>query len=230
LRRGYTYGDNAVAAERLDLVGRASEPTTRSFLARDGVRGPAHALDLGCGQGNTTRLLAETLVPVHTMGLDASGAFLQRAKRSPPPGVTFHEHDVRDVPLSGTPADLIFTRLLLSHLPDPTAMVARWGSQLREAGLLMLNEMEDITAEAPNSHPVSASIARGQLEWIGLSDPCRDGLLNSSHRRIRFRIVRSRPTIRGDEAPPIQPTELSDPLPRRPSRDGRSPYVHADRG
>ena len=149
MRDGYTYGDTDLAAERLDLVARAFEPTTRSFLARDGVHGPAVALDLGCGPGNTTRLLAETLAPVHTMGLDASGTFLERARRSARPGTTFHEHDVRTVPLPGAPADLIYSRLLLSHLPDPPASVARWASQLREGGLLMLDEMEDVTAAEP---------------------------------------------------------------------------------
>lgn len=146
---GYTYGDTDLAAERLDLVAGAFEPTTRSFLVRDGVRRSALALDLGCGPGNTTRLLAGTLSPARTVGIDASRAFVERASRSAPEGVTFHEHDVRTVPLPGAPADLIFCRLLLSHLADPPDVVARWGSQLRVEGLLMLDEMEDITAEEP---------------------------------------------------------------------------------
>jgi trans-aconitate 2-methyltransferase len=144
---GYTYGDTELAAERLDLVARAFAPTTRRFLQREGVRGSGLALDLGCGPGNTTRLLAETLSPVRTIGLDASQAFIERARHSAPSGVTFQEHDVRTVPFPQAPADLIYCRLLLSHLPDPPEMVAQWGLQLSEDGLLMLDEMEDIAAE-----------------------------------------------------------------------------------
>ena len=145
----YAYGDCDAAADRLDLVARAFEATTRSFLQRDGAPAPAVAIDLGCGPGNTTRLIAETLSPSHISGLDGSAAFVERARRGSPAGVTFQEHDVRKVPLPSAPADLIFTRLLLSHLPDPPAMVARWGTQLRAGGRLLLDEVEDITADEP---------------------------------------------------------------------------------
>jgi trans-aconitate 2-methyltransferase len=47
----YTYGDSALAAERLGLVARMFEPTTRSFLEAVIGRSPALAVDLGCGPG-----------------------------------------------------------------------------------------------------------------------------------------------------------------------------------
>ncbi len=126
----YAYGDSVSAGDRLDLVARVFEPTSRRFLERAAPRGPRLALDLGCGPGNTTRLIADALRPERTVGLDRSGPFLDRARQGSPPGVEFMEHDVFVTPFPIGPADVIFARLLLAHLPDRPDVVARWTAQL----------------------------------------------------------------------------------------------------
>src|SRR4029450_13566344 len=42
------------------------------------------------------------------------------------------------------PADLLYCRLLLTHLPDPATAVARWATQLRPDGRLLIDEVESI--------------------------------------------------------------------------------------
>jgi SAM-dependent methyltransferase len=145
----YTYGDSEFAAERLDLVARVFEPTSRRFLERCGAHEPRLAVDLGCGPGNTTGLIAEVLHPLRTVGLDRSGPFLERARRDALPGVTFVEHDVLETPFPIGPADVVSCRLLLSHLPDRAAAVARWATQLAPGGLLLLDEIEEVRSDEP---------------------------------------------------------------------------------
>lgn len=145
----YAYGDSAIAAERLDLIARVFEPTTRRFLERWGLSEPALAVDLGCGPGNTTRLLAETLRPARTVGLDRSGAFLERAARDAPGGLEFLRHDVTATPFPVGPADVISCRLLLSHVPERPKVVARWASQLAPGGRLLLEELEVVRSKEP---------------------------------------------------------------------------------
>ena len=145
----YTYGDSEFAADRLDLVARMFEPTTRRFLERLGGSGPRLAIDLGCGPGNTTRLIADVLRPVRTLGLDRSATYLERARRGAPPGVEFQEHDVLATPFPVGPADVVFCRLLLAHLPDRVDVVARWATQLAPNGVLMLDEIEDFHSNQP---------------------------------------------------------------------------------
>ena len=148
-RGRYTYGDSEFAADRLDVVARMFEPTTRTFLARAGVHEPRLAIDLGCGPGNTTRLIADVLRPVRTVGLDRSDIFLERARREAPPGVEFQEHDALATPFPVGPADVLFCRLLLAHLSDRVDVVARWATQLAPNGVLLLDEIEDFWSDEP---------------------------------------------------------------------------------
>jgi len=142
----YTYGDDEVAAERLALVAEVFAPTTTSFLRDVVTEPPALALDLGCGPGLTTRLLRQVTDAVRTVGVDRSSAFLERAMLDAPEGVGFVEHDVTSVPMPEGPADLIFARLLVAHLPEPPEIVRRWSTWLTIGGVLLLDELEAIHA------------------------------------------------------------------------------------
>jgi trans-aconitate 2-methyltransferase len=145
----YAYGDSASAGDRLDVVARVFEPTSRRFLERAAPRTPALAFDLGCGPGNTTRLIVETLRPQRTVGFDRSGPFLERARQGASPGMEFIEHDVFVTPFPLGPADVIFARLLLAHLPDRPAVVARWATQLALGGVVLLDEIEEVLTDEP---------------------------------------------------------------------------------
>lgn len=163
----YTYGDTELAAERLGLVARVFEPTTRAFVERAVSSPPGLAYDLGCGPGLTTRLLHETTGSVRTVGLDRSGPFLERAGADAPDGVSFHAHDVRGAPFPEGPADLVYCRLLLSHLVDPPAVVARWATQLAPGGLLLLDELEAIEASDPAFRSYLDEVANPVVEAQG---------------------------------------------------------------
>ena len=151
---GYAFGDSAPAARRLGLLADLFEPTTHAFLERfaDPVAGrPLDlAVDLGCGTGHTTRLLASVLGPRRTLGLDQSASFVARAAAAPPPGVEFAVHDAQTVPFpTGGPAGLLFCRLLLSHLSHQAAVLAAWATQLAPGGLLLIDEVERIHTADP---------------------------------------------------------------------------------
>jgi trans-aconitate 2-methyltransferase len=145
----YAYGDSVAAGDRLDVVARVFEPTSRRFLERVAPHSPRLALDLGCGPGNTTRLIADTLRPQRTVGLERSRAFLDRARHAAPPATEFIEHDVFVTPFPLEPADVIFARLLLAHLPDRLGVVARWVTQLAPGGVLLLDEIEELRTDEP---------------------------------------------------------------------------------
>jgi trans-aconitate methyltransferase len=79
--RAYTFGDSEIATRRLEIVAAVFESPTRTFLAEDvGQLRADLALDLGCGPGHTTRLVAEMTGAVRTIGLDASASFRRRPR------------------------------------------------------------------------------------------------------------------------------------------------------
>jgi trans-aconitate methyltransferase len=74
----YSFGDTPTAAQRLAVMARVFEPEMRTFLGTCAHLRPELAIDLGCGPGFTTRLLAETLQARRTVGLDVSNALSAR--------------------------------------------------------------------------------------------------------------------------------------------------------
>ena len=144
----YTFGDSAPASARLARVARVFAPTTSTFLAR-AARDPARIIDLGCGPGHTTRLLAETFPAASVTGLDRSDAFLEEAGRDAPSRVRFVRADVATTPLPGGPADLVFARFVLSHLPLRPAVLRGWCDTVAPGGVLAIEEVDRIDTDDP---------------------------------------------------------------------------------
>ncbi|MFL6243510.1 MAG: class I SAM-dependent methyltransferase [Acidimicrobiia bacterium] len=145
----YVFGDTDAAARRLDVVAEYWASPSTKFLREDVPSGPRLALDLGCGPGYTTRLVAAETGAMRTVGLDTSDAFLDRARTGAPAGVEFVHHDVMELPLPSAPADLLYCRLLLSHIPRPDRVVRAWMSQLAPGGVLALDEVAWISTSEP---------------------------------------------------------------------------------
>jgi trans-aconitate 2-methyltransferase len=149
----YTYGDSAVAGDRLAVLASIFAPTTASFLRRDAQQGPDLALDLGCGPGYTTALVHEVVSPVETIGLEQSEAFVLRARvehaTSERPGLSFLPHDVTTTPFPTGPADLVFARYLLAHVLHPVATRDLWLTQVHPGGRLLVEEIDRIDTSIP---------------------------------------------------------------------------------
>ena len=146
----YTYGEDDLAADRLALLAELSERASRSFLSEAVGFRPHLALDLGSGLGHSTHLIAEVLEPDQVVGVERSASFLSKAQAGAREGISFVEPDVTRMPLpySGE-ADLIYARMLLSHLTNPEGVVIDWLAQLAPGGLLLLDEVEQIETEHP---------------------------------------------------------------------------------
>lgn len=162
----YTFGDSNLAARRLRIIAEVFRESTASALALVEDTDVHLAVDLGCGPGYSTRLLAEAVPCGRIVGLDSSPHFIEIARRSRTERVSFQAHDVRVTPFPVGPSDLLLCRLLLSHLPDPGTVLARWGGQLTVGGLLLIEEVEAIHT----TQPVLArylSIVVGMIEHEG---------------------------------------------------------------
>jgi ubiquinone/menaquinone biosynthesis C-methylase UbiE len=198
----YAFGDSEMAATRLKVLAEVFAPSSTAFL-RDAMTGPPQsALDLGCGPGYSTHLVAEVLECGHTMGLDNSEAFISLARGTGNERVSFRVHDLTTAPPPMPPCDLIYCRFLLTHVREPEAVVAAWARQLRPSGLFLIDEVEAIDV----GHPVFAgylAIVEAMLRhqsnelYIG---PSLDRLSDSDALRPRASDVRRLPVSNRDAA------------------------------
>jgi trans-aconitate 2-methyltransferase len=85
------------------------------LLARIGATAPAEVVDLGCGPGNMTGLLAERWPGARVLGLDASPEMIERARRLDQP-VTYAVADLRDW-RPDHPVDVLVSNATLQWVP-----------------------------------------------------------------------------------------------------------------
>ncbi len=87
------------------------------LLARVGAERAADVVDLGCGPGNLTRLLAERWPDATVVGIDSSPEMIEAAHRDVP-GIDFEVADLRDWAASARQVDVVLSNATLQWLPD----------------------------------------------------------------------------------------------------------------
>ncbi len=143
----YLFKDTDRAARRLQVLADVFASSSRTFLQDSVSSVPELAVDLGCGPGYTTYLLAATTGSIHTIGLDSSEHFLALAEQKATDRIAFLRHDVTQVPFPTGLCNLISCRMLLTHLQNPVSVIEHWLTQLQLHGLLLMEEVEWIQTE-----------------------------------------------------------------------------------
>jgi len=104
------------------------------LLARVRLDVVTYVIDLGCGPGNSTRLLRNRWPSARVVGVDNSIEMVQRARADWPTGEWSHSDAQRFSP--DCPADLIFANALFQWVPDHDSVLPRLVDQLRVGGVL----------------------------------------------------------------------------------------------
>ncbi len=169
----YTFGDTELAIARLRLLARVFEPSSARLLECLRSIGGDVAIDLGCGPGHTTQLLAEHSAVARVIGLDQSNKLLDAATRDyPGPRLSFAECDITQPPFPAPPATALYARFLLTHLRDPPAVLRAWADVALPGACLVLEETAFMTAEHSALSRYYALVERmqqhyGQRMYVG---------------------------------------------------------------
>jgi trans-aconitate 2-methyltransferase len=104
------------------------------LLARVALQQPERVADLGCGPGNSTRLLVERWPAATVIGIDSSGDMLASAQRSDV-GATWVEADIATWAPERA-LDLIYSNAALHWVGDHEMLLPRLLSCVRPGGVL----------------------------------------------------------------------------------------------
>ena len=137
----YVLGNHGEELARLDHQAAVIERPTRLLLQAAGVTAGMHVLDLGTGLGHVARLAGELVGPTGSvLGIDRSADALaaarERTQQAGMAQITFAEGNALAWRASA-PFDVIVGRLLLFHVPDPSAVVRHHLQNLRPGGLFV---------------------------------------------------------------------------------------------
>jgi SAM-dependent methyltransferase len=147
--------------ERLRILARVMQPSTRSLLERAGVGAGMACLDVGCGGGDVTFELARLVgTSGRVVGMDMDASKIELARREAADlelaGVEFRLVEVGES--AGAPEfDVVYARFLLTHLSDPADALERMLGFLRPGGVAIV---EDIDFRGHFCHPEHLAFRR----------------------------------------------------------------------
>ena len=130
------------------------------------------AVDLGCGPGELTALVAERRSVARITGIDNSPAMLAAARAHASEGVAFEEGDIAEW-TSDADHDLVLAAASLQWVPDHRRVLARWVAALRPGGRLAVQVPANAHAA---THLVAARLADSEphRSAFGRSGPPAD--------------------------------------------------------
>jgi len=155
----YVLGRTPSEAERLQIQGRLFAPYSAHLLRMAGIAAGMRVLDVGCGAGDVSLLLAEAVGPDGTVtGIDVDPAILvlarARAAEAGLANVSFRAGDLADLRLE-EPADAVAGRLILLHVKSPAATVRAVSRLVRPGGLVTFQEINMPRCRAVPATPLA---------------------------------------------------------------------------
>jgi 2-polyprenyl-3-methyl-5-hydroxy-6-metoxy-1,4-benzoquinol methylase len=166
----YVLGRTPEEHERLRQQALVWQEATATLLDRVSPVPGARCLDVGCGPGETMRLMAERVGPAgRVVGLDtdadlgrAAIDMLHAAGHQQCSFVNGDAAHTEDIPDGGF--DLVFGRLILLHLPDPVAVLRRMWQWTAPGGHLVI---QDYDLRSVDAYPPLAVVQEWKRVFLG---------------------------------------------------------------
>jgi ubiquinone/menaquinone biosynthesis C-methylase UbiE len=170
-RSDYIFADRTEEQQRLERQAGLFDPLTERLFQAAGLRPGMRVLDLGSGAGDVAMLAAWLVGPDgHVVGVErdpvAVVAATARAEQARLSNVCFVQGDVQTLDGIQGGFDAVVGRLVLVHLPDPVAALARATRLVRPGGLVCMQEGDMVYDWAAPMTPLWTQVRAWFLETL----------------------------------------------------------------
>ncbi len=143
----YVLGSTNQEVKRLDIQSAIFEKETLQTLKHAGIKTDMRCLDLGCGTGNTSLLIADLVGKSGKVyGLDVNRYNINICKRKAAGkdvnNIQFVVGDVYNTKFENSSFDFVFSRFLFQHLPDPQKALKEMLRLTCKGGIIVVEELD----------------------------------------------------------------------------------------
>lgn len=140
----YVIRGGIAGRERLRILAGVMAPTSHSLLDQLGGLAGLRCLDAGCGGGDVTRELARRVGPTGSVlgiDLDETKLALCREESADLTNIEFRAARIGEDSIPGS-FDLVYSRFLLTHLPDPSVAMREFHRVVKSGGRIALEDID----------------------------------------------------------------------------------------
>ncbi|MEO5343689.1 MAG: methyltransferase domain-containing protein [Gammaproteobacteria bacterium SHHR-1] len=146
----YAFGgfrQNQQELDRLKAQADAAQALEQAILQQCGLRPGMRVLDLACGPGLISCLLARMVAGGQVLGLDLSPQLLDEARahaaQAGLANLSFQQGDAYALELADGGVDFVYARFLFQHLKRPEQALSEIMRVLRPGGILAIADVDD---------------------------------------------------------------------------------------
>ena len=143
----YILGNSSSEIRRLEIQASLFESLTKQTLLNAGLKKGMSCIDIGCGSGSVTRLMARMVGKSgRVVGVDIDDRYLQYCSRrniALKQNIEFVRHDISKSQLdSKEDFDIVYARFVFQHLTDTRQAVRSMKQLVKKGGAVMIQDLD----------------------------------------------------------------------------------------